>query len=122
VLTSPYLIEDAIFHALDAGGGLVTYVAGNVYVTANSGSIQRGVDAVAAGGTVNVAAGSYKGYNAGSKPLTVAFQNGPSLTQAADPDMPGKLALTVHGWATGDDKIQFNPGGSAGTVSVDINK
>jgi Ca2+-binding RTX toxin-like protein len=29
--------------------------------------------------------------------------------------------LTVHGWATGDDKIQFNPGDNAGTVSVSIN-
>src|SRR5437773_1852865 len=55
VLTSLFRVEDAIFHALDAGGGgLVTYVANNVYVTRDSGSIQRGVDAVLAGGTVNV--------------------------------------------------------------------
>ena len=49
-LDSPYRVEDRIFHALDAGGGgLVSYAAGNVYVTPASGSIQRGVDAVADG-------------------------------------------------------------------------
>src|SRR5205823_5184804 len=48
-LISPYRIEDTIFHALDSGGGgLVSYMAGNVYVTDASGSVQRGVDAVAA--------------------------------------------------------------------------
>src|SRR5262249_40090938 len=81
-LTSPYRVKDKIFDALNVGGGgLVTYVPGNVYVTAGGGSIQRGVDAVAEGGTVNVEAGSYQKYDAGSKLVTIAFENGPVLTQ-----------------------------------------
>ncbi|MGC1172238.1 beta strand repeat-containing protein [Polaromonas sp.] len=55
-----FAVEDRVTHALDsATRGLVTWEAGNVYVTQNSGSIQRGVNAVVTGGTVNVAAGSY---------------------------------------------------------------
>ena len=120
-MTDPYRIANHIIDALDAGGGgLVTYVAGNVYVTNKTGSIQRGVDAVAVGGTVNVQAGCYGGYNVGSKPLTIHFQNGPSLTLAADPLEAGELSLTVHGWATGVDHIEFNAG-NAGAVHVDVN-
>ena len=120
-LTDPFAIEDQMFDALyTGGGGLVTYVAGNVYVTNSSGSIQRGVDAVAAGGTVNVGPGIYANYTVGSKPLTIRFENGPSLTLAADPLEAGKLSLTVHGWATGDDQITFSAG-DAGAVHVNIN-
>jgi hypothetical protein len=116
-LTSPYRIEDKIFHALDAGGGgLVSYVAGNVYVTPGSGSIQRGVDAVAEGGTVNVeAAGKYKDYDAGSKLVTIAFENGPVLTQQADALDPSSRTLVLTG-TPGNDKILFNPGGGTGTL------
>ena len=53
---SGFAIEDRVYHALDVGGlGLVTWTPGNVYVTAESGSVQRGVDAASVGGTVNVA-------------------------------------------------------------------
>lgn len=55
-----FAIEDRVSHALDsAARGLVSWTAGNVYVTQNSGSIQRGVNAASAGSTVNVGAGSY---------------------------------------------------------------
>jgi filamentous hemagglutinin family protein len=55
-----FAIEDRVNHALDTTGrGLVTWNAGNVYVTQNSGSIQRGVDAAGAGHTVNVANASF---------------------------------------------------------------
>jgi filamentous hemagglutinin family protein len=55
-----FAIEDRVTHALDTTGrGLVTWTDGNVYVTQSSGSIQRGVDAVVTGGTVNVAGGTY---------------------------------------------------------------
>jgi len=55
-----YAIEDRVYHALDnAALGLVTWVANNVYVTPNSGSVGRGVQAVGAGDTVNVQDGTY---------------------------------------------------------------
>jgi hypothetical protein len=45
-ITSNFSIEDAITHALDdATYGLVTWVANNLYVTEDSGSIQRGINA-----------------------------------------------------------------------------
>lgn len=55
-----FAVEDRVTHALDsATRGLVTWTAGNVYVTQNSGSIQRGVNAASAGHTVNVGAGTF---------------------------------------------------------------
>jgi hypothetical protein len=59
-LTDNFAIEDKITHKLDnAALGLVTWVASNDYVTPLSGSIQRGIDAINSGGTVNVKAGLY---------------------------------------------------------------
>lgn len=55
-----FAIEDRVKHALDTTGrGLVTWEAGNVYVTQSSGSVQRGADASSGGGTVNVGGGTY---------------------------------------------------------------
>jgi sugar lactone lactonase YvrE len=120
-LTSPYRVEDLIFHALDAGGGgLVTYVANNVYVTQASGSIQRGVHAVAAGGTVNVEAGNFSrfaDYNVGAKPLAVSFQNGLSLSLAAQADTSTMLRVTG---SPGFNHIEIEAGKAAGTVDVEI--
>ncbi len=118
-LASGYAIEDQVFHALDAGGGgLVTWTAGAVFVTPASGSIQRGADAVAPGGTVNVAAGgSYAAYTVGPKLLTVAFQNGLTLTQQVSAVYAETIDLVVAGTA-GNDHIVFNPGGTGGAVQV----
>ncbi|HVK07597.1 MAG TPA: LamG-like jellyroll fold domain-containing protein, partial [Gemmataceae bacterium] len=123
-ITSPYRVKDKIFDRLDAGGGsggLVSFVEGQVFVTAQSGSIQRGIDAVATGGTVNVEAGPYVSFVAGDKLLTVAFEGGPVLTQQADALDPGARTLVVRGTA-GNDAVVFNPGGSTGgTVQVLVN-
>jgi microcystin-dependent protein/subtilisin-like proprotein convertase family protein len=57
-----FAIEDAIDHALDSAAyGLVTWVAGNVYVTTNTLGIQRGIDVATAGDTINVNGGTYTG-------------------------------------------------------------
>jgi hypothetical protein len=109
--TSPYRIKDKIFDALNAGGGgLVTYVPGNAYISVNGGDIQRGVNAIAAGGTVNVETGSYKQYDAGSKLLTVAFEKGPTLSQQANPQDASLRDLVVTG-TDGNDHIHFTSGG-----------
>ncbi|MFN3570081.1 MAG: hypothetical protein ACK4VX_07390, partial [Polaromonas sp.] len=71
-----FAIEDRVTHALDAGGrGLVTWTAGNVYVTQNSGSIQRGVDAAGTGDTVNVANASFAENVAVNSRRDLAFNN-----------------------------------------------
>jgi hypothetical protein len=130
VITSPYAIEDHIFDALYAGGGgLVTYVANNVYVTRRSGSIQRAIDAVPAGYTVNVKAlrqdrddcSHFQDYTVGSKPLTVAFQNGPTLQLAADSALAAdSTTLRVTGGPQDHTHIAFERGDRAGAIEVKI--
>jgi filamentous hemagglutinin family protein len=58
--TDNFVIERRVQHAADSTtlGGVVTWRAGNVYVT-NDRSIQRGVDIALAGETVNVQGGIY---------------------------------------------------------------
>ncbi len=53
-----FALEDKIYHALDVSGlGVVTFNDGHQFVTANSGSIQRGINAADAGDTVHVQGG-----------------------------------------------------------------
>ncbi|MFP5407457.1 MAG: hypothetical protein ACLGHY_14340, partial [Gammaproteobacteria bacterium] len=70
-LTPGFALEDAIYDYLDnARAGLVVDDAsGNAYVTASSGSVQRGVDVAAPGGTVFVQ-GDLKGSFAVGNGLT----------------------------------------------------
>jgi hypothetical protein len=119
-LTSPYRIKDEIFDALNAGGGgLVTYVPGNAYISVNGGDIQRGIDAIAPGGTVNVeAGGSYKKYDAGSKLVTVQLDGGPTLSQQPNPQDPTLRDLVVTG-NDGNDHIHFTSGGQEIQAQVD---
>jgi hypothetical protein len=119
-LTSPYRIKDEIFDALNqGGGGLVTYVPGQAYISVNGGDIQLGVDAIAPGGTVNVeAGGSYKQYDAGSKLVTVQFDGGPTLGQQPNPQDPTLRDLVVTG-NDGNDHIHFTPGGQEIQAQVD---
>ena len=106
-LTSPYRIADKFFDALDAGGGgLITFVPGNVYVTGVKNSTQRGVDAVGVGGTVNVEAGVNARFTVGAKLLTVRFENGPSIGLQVDPLRPDQVMLVVTGTA-GNDTIRI---------------
>lgn len=59
-LAQNYAIEDKISHKTDNGSlGFVRVKATNVFVTTNSGSIQRGVDAATAADVVNVNSGSF---------------------------------------------------------------
>jgi hypothetical protein len=59
-LSELFTVEDKITHKLDNSAlGFVLVKANNDFVTTNSGSIQRGVDAASAGFTVNVNSGNY---------------------------------------------------------------
>ena len=61
-LAELFATEDKIRHALDNttdAPGLVRVNADNVYVTTNSGSVQRGVDAASVGDKVNINDGAY---------------------------------------------------------------
>ncbi len=92
--TSGFDIEDRVGHALDATGlGLVTWNAGNVYVTQSSGSVQRGVDAASIGNTINVGAGSYTEQVSMNKAnQTLKGANGAKLVA---PDLSEVNAVTI---------------------------
>jgi parallel beta-helix repeat protein len=67
-----FALEDKILHRVDNENyGLAIVKKDNVFVTADSGSIQRGVDAAGEGWTVNVAAGTFLGKVKLTKPLTL---------------------------------------------------
>ena len=121
-ITSPYGIKDEIFDALNLhGGGLVTYVANNVYVTPASGSIQRGVDAVAAGGTVNVESGWYQKLRRRQQTAHHRLPERPG-THTADQLAGPQLANLVVQGTPGQRHDSFNPGGGKGsTVKVTVN-
>jgi N-acetylneuraminic acid mutarotase len=83
-LTSGYEIEDAITHALDAGGsGLVTFSSGDYFVTPASGSIQRAIDAAPDGSVLHVEAGTYFAYDTHRRPLTLMFAGNSRLLPVA---------------------------------------
>lgn len=108
-----FAIEDRITHAIDLPGvGLVTRVPNNVYVTPNSyapptttaPSIQRAVDAVAIGGTVNIAAGTFVNEFTIAKNLTMVgqgattiIQSPTTLTQSFVTSQPNKPIILVQG-------------------------
>ena len=78
--TDPFAIEDLVDHAMDdASLGLVVWNPNNVYVTPNSGSIQRGVDAVSDSWTVNVAPGAYSTGVKIGKPLSLHGEPGATI-------------------------------------------
>ena len=118
-LSSPYRIKDGIIETrrTTGGGGVVTYVPGNLFVTVNGGSIQRGIDAIASEGTVNVEAASNKKYDVGSKLLTVRFEDGPTLSQQRNPQDASLRDLVVTGTAAADH-IQFTPAGGGVQAQV----
>ena len=123
-LTDPYRIADLVDDGLDSSGrGLVTFVAQNAYVTKASGGIQRAVNLVPAGYTINVqAGGSYDEYTVGSKLLTVAFQNGPTLQLVADAAFgPNTTTLPqLTGRPQDNTQIVIGRGGHGSTVMVAI--
>jgi uncharacterized delta-60 repeat protein len=112
--TDNFRIEDVIDHSLDGlDGGTVFWVPNNVFVSVNHGKVQRGVDMVPVGGTVNVETGVHGDFAAGSKLLTIAFEDGSSMTQQLDDLDPTRRSLVVMG-TYGNDTIKFEPGPDKG--------
>jgi hypothetical protein len=75
-----FRIEDKLHHRMDTDlavtNGLVTWVAGNLYVTApgvgsTDSNIQRGIDSASSGNTVNLEAGTYDQTAVANKSITL---------------------------------------------------
>jgi uncharacterized delta-60 repeat protein len=120
-LTDNYQIEDLIDHSLDGfGPGTVFWVSGNVFVTTRDAVIQRGVNVVPAGGSVNVQTGVKGDYSVGSKLLSIAYQSGQNIIQQADSLDATKRELLVGEYA-GNNTVKFVAGSNPGEVQVNIN-
>jgi hypothetical protein len=105
-LTSNYRIADQVLDGRDAGGsGLVTFVPGNLYVTAQSGSIQPAIDAAPAGTTIHVESAVYPSYDTHGKPLTILF------TTTIDPgSYTGTYTVLGQGSFSGPTTLELAPG------------
>jgi parallel beta-helix repeat protein len=105
-LAQRFDLEDKLFHKLDLGSlGLLRAVAGQIFVTPASGSIQRGVDAATAGDTVNVKAGTYAEAVTIDKPLTL---DGEGSTPVATITAPSNGVTLVN--------VALNAPGAAVTI------
>jgi len=114
-----FAIEDRIDHKLDdpatnGGAGLVTIKPGNVYVTANSGSVQRGVNATSPGDTVNIADGIYTDPVVGSqivisKNLTIRGMDKTLVIIKPSSDTAASGTLSdADGWFLANPGTTFN--------------
>jgi hypothetical protein len=110
-LTSNYRIADLILDSRSLGGaGLVTFVPGNAYVTAQSGSIQRAIDAVADATTIHVETAVLPAYDTTGRNVTILF------TVAINPgSYTGNYTVLGQGTFTGPTTLELAPG----TYTVD---
>jgi filamentous hemagglutinin family protein len=107
-LSQLFAIEDKITHAIDNSQlGFVRVNANNVYVTPNSGSIQRGVNIATIGNTINIAPGTYNEPILNiSKPVNLNFDGtGTTLTGNVTSEANGGIGIS--GIFTAND-INFN--------------
>jgi hypothetical protein len=110
--------EDKIEHELDAAAlGFIRVKAGNIFVTPDSGSIQRGIDAATAGDILNVASGTY----------AESVDVNKAVTLFGEPTITGTLTASASGAAIGPG---FSPGiiasgdltmVSGTTLSIELN-
>ena len=92
-------VEDKIYHALDQSGlGFIRVMAGEVFVTQASGSIQRGVNAAISGDVVNVGAGSYTGQVTINKSLDLIGAGEDSTTILAPTSGRVTVARPIQAW------------------------
>lgn len=121
-LSDPFRIEDRIDHGMDGLNGGVVYFwdPNQVFVSTQVDSIQRGVDVVSSGGTVEVEDGVQHVFNTGAKLVTVRFRDGSFMSQQADTLNPSLRTLVVWG-SDQKDAIRLTPGNLAGEVTVRMN-
>lgn len=113
-----FATEDRIDHATDTAGlGLVRVKAANVYVTVNSGSIQRGINPASSGDVVNVNDGTYPESLNVNKPLSLVSANGPSVTTIAGASTTA-VVFTADNIALNGFTIS-NPNGKWGLFATD---
>lgn len=124
--TDGYAIEDRVTHALDSSDrARVTWESGQLYVTQNSGSVQRGVDAATADDTVHVADGSFAENVLVDQRLHLLFGNtslqGLTLaTGAADAGLGGQLTATGAGGIRAEAALQLLANTRLATTGADI--
>ncbi|MFN9116115.1 MAG: beta strand repeat-containing protein, partial [Bacteroidota bacterium] len=112
-------IEDKIVHKLDnASAGLVRVKAGELFVTANSGSIQRAVDNSASSDTVYAQAGTYgESVTINSAITVIGAQQGvagwESARGSSETVIQGKLTVTTN--ATVDGVMLTKPSTATNT-------
>ena len=83
------------------------------------GNLQGAIDAAPQDATIFVAPGVMGDYDAGSKLLTIEFENGPTVSQLADESNPSLRTLTVVG-TSANDSISFLSGPGSGVVRAAI--
>jgi MBG domain (YGX type)/Bacterial Ig-like domain (group 3)/Putative Ig domain/PKD domain/RTX calcium-binding nonapeptide repeat (4 copies) len=110
-LASNYRIADRILDGQNVGGpGLVTFSPGNLFVTAQGGSIQQAIDAAATGTTIHVESAVYPPYDTHGQDVTVLF------TVAIDPGAyAGTYSVLGEGSFTGPTTLEL----ASGTYTVD---
>ncbi len=120
-----FRIEDKIHHEMDTdlalGNGLVTWVAGNLYVTdgGTDHSIQRGVDVATAGNTINVEAGTYIENVSVDKSLTLLSDSGRAITTIQGISNVGALGTLLITNGTNDVTIGGPTGNGFTIIGID---
>jgi Ca2+-binding RTX toxin-like protein len=118
-ITDNALMEELIFHGLDNAIYGVVNFGGTTLFVGTGGNLAGAVAAAPEDTTIHVAPGATGDYDAGSKLITIAFENGPTVSQLPDATNPSLRTLTVVG-TPADDVISFNAGSPSGIVYAQI--
>ncbi len=109
--TELFAVEDKITHKLDNSAlGFVTVRANNDFVTTNSGSIQRGIDAASSGFTVNVNSGTYNEAVLVNKSVSIlgAQRNVLAKGRSGSESIVDPNVSAAHGFKVVTDNVAIN--------------